>query len=267
MAEPVARSEEGGVLPVVSDSAEPGPTTGVVESGSTEPAGEDRSRCAADRWIAQRLDEAGYDLAHEHAQLLADHLYSFGVGTLVNLNRSAALFAECRKLTHGALYPPPKSWVAESHRIIVATVLEAIPRFITQSMRSWDHTQSAIDTYFINYCLLRFKSVYEQFCREEAPLDTELPTDNIVDLQAARGRFRSDVEAVAIARATLRELEHHVDNPEFTHYLRLSLLGRTQRQVAAELGLSESQLSRRLAGWKEAVKVGGWPVRGEESRS
>ena len=108
----------------------------------------------ADRWIAQRLREIDYDLAHPEAQLLADHLQSVGVGTLVNMRKSNELLSTCEKLIPCKLPSPPESWNNESQRLIVVSVRVATPRFITRSMRKWNPQGAAITTYFVNYCII-----------------------------------------------------------------------------------------------------------------
>jgi hypothetical protein len=80
-------------------------------------AGED-----PDRWIAQRLREIDYDLAHPEAQLLADHLQPFAVGTLVNMKQSNELLGTCEKLIRCELPSPPESWHSESQRLIIVSV-------------------------------------------------------------------------------------------------------------------------------------------------
>lgn len=117
----------------------------------------------ADKWIAQRLREIHYDLAHPEAQILADHLQPTGVGTLVNMKESNTLLSRCEKLVMCKLPLPPESWHNESQRLIEVAVRAATPKFITRSMRKWDPEQSAIDTYFVNYCLFEFKKVYLEY--------------------------------------------------------------------------------------------------------
>jgi hypothetical protein len=149
---------------------DPTPTPGSTRSPRSPEsvsADELERRRAADEWISQRLREINYSLAHPEAQQLADHLESLGVGTLVGLNKTGRLLRECQKLTIGALPQFPKSWPSESHRIIVTAVRLAIPRFITKSMRTWNSSLSSIDTYCVNYCLIRFKQPYLQYCKEE----------------------------------------------------------------------------------------------------
>ena len=77
-----------------------------VDRNEEEP---DRTR-EADRWIADRLRQIGYDLGHPEAQQLVDHLQNLGIGTLVNLKKDGTLFAKCRSLVPGGLPEPPAAW-------------------------------------------------------------------------------------------------------------------------------------------------------------
>jgi hypothetical protein len=224
-----------------------------------DPGDESRRRREADKWIAKRLKEIDYDLSHPEAQQFADHLYSLGVGTLINLKKMGTLFAECRKLTPGGLPPAPPSWSEESQRVVVVTVRTATPKFITRSMRTWDPLQSALDTYFVNYCLITFKGVFGQYCKEEAQASAERPTDNVIEMFDT-GTAAPAVEDAAIARATVREITTLVGDADFTEYVRLTVMGKTQAQAADALGISASTLARRLAAWRQKIVRGGWPA-------
>lgn len=214
----------------------------------------------ADERIAQRLREIDYDLAHPHAQQLADHLHALGVGTLVNMKRTNTLFQECRKLNIRGLPPPPDSWHNESQRLIVVAVRMAKPRFITSSMPKWDPAKSAIDTYFVNYCLFEFKKVYIEYCKEESKFIVERPTDNVIamiDTRVAEG----GVAEMATDRQTLREVTKLIGSEEFAEYVRLTAKGLTRAQTAAALGISISTLDRRVAEYRQKFERGGWTVR------
>ncbi|MBV9313367.1 MAG: hypothetical protein JO100_06365 [Pseudonocardia sp.] len=158
-----------------------------------------------DEWLAQRFKEIDYDLAHPEAQLLADHLQQLGIGTLVNMNKNQSIFRRCRSLTHGALPPPPDTWRTESNRVIIETIRTAIPRFITKSMREWDPKRASLATFFVNYCLIVFKTIYERFCAEETPGECERPRDNVVALFDSRYSHR-DAQEYVLARAAVREM-------------------------------------------------------------
>ena len=225
-----------------SDRAAPG-------SGHAEES--ERTR-EVDRWISDRLRQIHYDLGHPEAQQLADHLQALGIGTLVTLKNEGRLFAKCRSLVPGALPEPPPAWREESQRVIMVAVRMAVPAFITWSMRTWDPARSSIGTYFVNYCLLKFKTVYTQFCREEAQSAVETPTSDVVDLVSRRSAA-DDVEDLVVARETLREMTRAVGDREFAEYVRLALAGRTQAESAAALGISESTLQRRLASWRRTL--------------
>ena len=83
--------------------------------------------------------------------------------------------------------------------MIVVAVRMAIPDFITRSMRTWDPSRSCIDTYFVNYCLLKFRTAYAQLCREEAQASTETPARDVIELESRRSAA-DNVEDVVIAR-------------------------------------------------------------------
>lgn len=214
----------------------------------------------ADEWIARRLREINYDLGHPDVQQLADHLEPLGVGTLVNLKTSGTLFQACRKLIPGVLPPPPASWHDEFQRIIVVTVRSAIPMFIKRSMPDWDSSRSAIDTYFVNYCLITFKKEYVRYCREEAHSEVEFATEKVIDMFDARTNVRR-VEDSAIAKVTVREVIKLVGSPEFAEYVRLTARGLTRAQTAEVLGISISTLDRHIKYWRKQLDGGGWSVR------
>ena len=222
---------------------------------------EERCRQAreADKWIADRLRQTNYDLGHPQAQQLADHLQHLGIGTLITLKNQGSLFTKCRSLTNGVMPDPPPSWNTESQRVIVVAVRMAIPDFITKSMRTWDSSQSSIKTYFVNYCLFKFKTAYAQYCREEAQTTTERPSSNVVELVANRAAA-DDVESVAVAQATLREMTTTIGTHEFAEYVKHALSGQTQSQCADALGISESTLNRRISEWRRTLRQGDWFV-------
>ena len=211
----------------------------------------DRTR-AADRWIADRLRQISYDLGHPEAQQLADHLQDLGIGTLINLKKEGKLFTRSLSLAPGGLPEPPATWDRESTRVIVVAVRMAIPDFITTSMRDWDPSRSAVNTYFVNYCLLKFRTAFAQFCREEGRSSIETPSENIIELESRRSAA-DNVEDIVIARETLREMTAEVGSAQFAEYVKLALTGMTQAQSAAELGISESALNRRVRGWRETL--------------
>lgn len=223
----------------------------------------------ADRWIAQRLREIDYDLTHPETQLLADHLQSVGVGTLVNMQRSDELLGACEKLIMCRLPSPPDSWHIESQRLIVVSVRAAIPGFITRSMRKWDPQGAAINTYFVNYCLFEFKKVYLEYCKEEFQERAELPSSDVIHAFEASAA-EDNSEDLAIARQTIREVAKLMGSEEFSTIVFLSAQGLARKQIAAELDISVSSLDRRVAEYRRKLAHAGWPVRrrrdGEHNR-
>jgi hypothetical protein len=207
---------------------------------------------AADRWIADRLRQIRYDLGHPEAQQLADHLQNLGIGTLINLKNEGKLFSRSLSLAPGGLPETPEAWDRESTRVIVVAVRMAIPNFITKSMPDWDPSQSAIDTYFVNYCLLKFRTAFAQFCREESRASFETPSSNIIEFESRRSAA-DNVEDIVIARETLREMVAEVGSTQFAEYVKLALEGKTQAQSAAALGISQSALNRRVREWRETL--------------
>ncbi|MGH3777031.1 MAG: helix-turn-helix domain-containing protein [Pseudonocardiaceae bacterium] len=223
----------------------------------------------ADRWIAQRLREIDYDLAHPEAQLLADHLQSVGVGTLVNMKRANELLAACEKLIPCKLPSPPESWHNESQRLIVITVRVATPRFITRSMCKWDPQSAGINTYFVNYCLFEFKKTYLEYCKEEAQGLAECPTDDVIHMLETRAAEGSS-EDLAVARQTIREVTKLIDSQEFSNIVLFAAMGLTRKQIAEELDISVSSLDRRTAEYRRKLEHGGWSISkgrdGEQNR-
>ncbi len=223
----------------------------------------------ADKWIAQRLRETDYDLAHPEAQLLADHLQSVGVGTLVNMKRSNELLGACEKLIMCKLPSPPESWHNESQRLIVVSVRAATPGFITRSMRKWDPRGAAISTYFVNYCLFEFKKVYLEYYKEEFQGRAERPASDVIHVLEARAAEGSS-EDLAIARQTIREVTTLMGSQEFAAIVLLSAEGLTRKQIAEELGISVSSLDRRITEYRRKLEQGGWSISkgrdGEQNR-
>ncbi|MGH3846136.1 MAG: helix-turn-helix domain-containing protein [Pseudonocardiaceae bacterium] len=218
----------------------------------------------ADSWMAQRLREIDYDLTHPEAQLLADHLQSLGVGTLVNLKRSNKLLNACEKLIIRKLPPPPKSWHDESQRLIVVSVRSATPGFITRSMRKWDPRGAAISTYFVNYCLFAFKKVYLEYWREEVQGYAERPISDVIDMFETTVAEVSS-EDLAVARQTIREVAKLIDSEEFAEIVLLTARGLTRKQIAEELGISVSSLDRHITEYRRKLEVaGGWSIKEDE---
>jgi hypothetical protein len=211
----------------------------------------------ADEWIGQRLKELDYDLGHPECQQLADHLYALGVGTLINLKHAGTIFHKCVELGMRGLPPPPGSWDAEAQRVIIVAVRLATSRFITDSMPQWDSSLSSIDTYFVNYCLFRFKAVYLQYCKEERQVSAEVPTGNVVDLFEARAA-QGSVEDLALARQTIREAVQLINDEDFTTLVFLAAAGRTRIQIATVLGVSVSALDRRIVQYRKKLRNNGW---------
>lgn len=241
-----------------ADSLRPGTEVGaeVGAEVSEDPTARVRE---ADRWVAQQLREINYDLTHPYVQLLADHLQSRGVGTLVNMKNSNTLFSACQKLNMRGLPPPPESWRSESQRIILVAVRTATSRFITHSMRKWDSRQASIETYFVNYCLFEFKRVYLEYCREEYQCLAERPTGDVIQMFETRAAEGS-VEDLAIARQTIREVTKLMGSQEFAELVLLKAKGLTREQVAEMLGISASTLDRRTAEYRRKLERGGWSI-------
>jgi hypothetical protein len=214
-----------------------------------------------DRWMAQRLREIDYDLAHPEVQILADHLEAFAVGTLVNMKKSNELLGACKKLIMCELPPPPESWNCESQRLIVVSVKGALPNFITRSMRKWEPNKASMTTYFVNYCLLEFKKVYLAYCKEELPLPglIEYPINDVIPMFETT-TVENSAEDRAIARQTIREAINLIGSEEFTDIVRLSAMDRTREQIAKHLGISVSSLDRRIAGYRRKLERGGWKI-------
>jgi Sigma-70, region 4 len=220
----------------------------------------DNSRLA-DEWLGCRLKEINYDLGHPECQQLADHLCALGVGTLVNLMKAGRLFKKCAELGIRGLPVPPASWNVESDRVIVVAVRLATPRFITDSMPHWDSAQSSISTYYVNYVLFRFKTVYLQYCKEERQGSDEMPTENVLDLFEAK-TAQSSVEDLAVARQTIREIMQLMDDQDFAAVVQLAAAGKTRAEIAATLGISVGKLDRRISQFRKKLRnsgfQGGW---------
>lgn len=214
----------------------------------------------ADEWIAERLREIDYDLAHPYAQLLADHLQTRAIGTFVNMKKSSQLLTACEKFIPCKLPTPPKSWDEESQRLIVISVRASTPRFITQSMRTWDPWGAAIDTYFVNYCFFEFKKVYVEYCKEEWQQHVECPMGEVIELFDKVRTAEVSSEDLAIARQTIREIVTLVGSQEFARIVSLAVSGATRKQIAGELGISISTLRRRIKKYQQIVERGGWQI-------
>lgn len=214
----------------------------------------------ADKWIAQRLRDINYDLTHPEVQLLADHLQSLGEGTLVNMKKSNELLSSCENLVRCTLPPPPESWDRESQCLITITVRAAIPRFIVRSMPKWDSEQSAITTYFVNYCLFEFKKVYLQYHKEESQCLVERPVGGDVVSILEKRVTEDNPEDLAIARQTIREVLTLLDSQEFADIVLLAARGLTRQQIAEALGISPSTLSRRISEYRRKLERAGWSI-------
>jgi Homeodomain-like domain len=234
----------------------------IAISGSPE-AGygdEPHSSQKADEWIAERLREIDYDLAHPYAQFLADHLQSRAIGTFVNMKKSNELLTACEKFIPCRLPSPPESWDRESENLIVISVRASTPRFITQSMRKWDPRGSAIATYFVNYCFFEFKKVYVDYCKEEFQGHAERPMGEVVELFERTRAAEASSEDLAIARQTIREAVTLVGSQEFAQIVLLTATGATQEQISRELGISVSTLRRRIENYRQRLERSGWSV-------
>lgn len=243
---------------MVSQGADESPEPSSVQRGSTAEvpsAQQGAVRRHADVVIAQRLAQLDYDLQHPICKQFADWLLERGIGTLVNLHATDELFGKCTELGIRGLPPPPASWSYEAHQIIVDAVRSAVPEFITKSMPTWNPARSSIGTYFVNYCLFHFKKVYSAFWRASR----DVPNSGVMDHFSLR-RADEEPELQALNRQTVREIAKLMDSPELARIVILSATGRTHKQIACELGVSESTVWRRLRSFREKLEVNGWPT-------
>jgi len=188
-------------------------------------------------------------------------LRGYGVNTLMSQWQSNELRSTVRQKTSITLPPPPACWTPDHIRSIVATSVSALVEPFLEAailQGGWRPEVGArIRTYFVGRCYFGFADEYRQEHRAEqrAARDLEgraidLELDVVRYIQATGG---PNPEQIVINRAEIRRLLGLATHIHIPMIVFLLASGRTCREVAEELQMTENAVNKALAKFRKVV--------------
>jgi DNA-directed RNA polymerase specialized sigma24 family protein len=204
-----------------------------------------------DTLIVKRVRQAGKG-SREYTEL-STTLLEVGVGTLTNLRKNNLLFPTLQQ--RRIVVPrPPASWPTDAARVIYLSVQGTVPNFMHFQVLEggWDPDKKAtLKTFFVTASLYGFAKEYRLYYREEigghrpecCVDDVSLLVDH--DQQYGPGP-PEDPESIAIDRDILRRILPSNTDPALLTILVRSSQNFTQKEIAAQLNITEEAVSNRV---------------------
>lgn len=194
-------------------------------------------RLAADQDLLLDLQLTGFTgRPWEH---FATVLAKYGFPIMVAWITSLTVFAECQRKGIPIKAPPGDTWALrrDAEDLAIDVVARAINRFRDEVLipGRWDSRMGAsLKTYFVGQCLLRFRDVYRNWCRDDAR--RQVPHDRAALLtEVGRNAEGSDAAGVALTHVRLEEGLQALD-PRTRTVLLLREQGYSYEEIAQRLG-------------------------------
>lgn len=244
-------------LPGVQPGDQEPRTLGVPDAWLTDPAF-DETAAAVDRQenrLAGDLDLyntlALGRFSGSDYEYFADELARYGLAVIGSWVRSGLIYGKCRDRGMGGLAPPVWDLGSDDvNELANLTVGEAVVKFRETVLlkKRWDPRKGAsLRTFFIGQCLIRFANVYRSWHRDQQqrPLTSEF-SDEMHPQVRPHDRALDDI----VAQAELAKLE----DPRLQRALIWTASGWPQREIAAELVVSEKAVERMLANHRQRIQ-------------
>lgn len=143
----------------------------------------------------------------------------------------------------------------EIEEITGETISKALVHFRKDVLmtQKWDYRKGAtLRTYFVGQCLIRFANVYRRWWGSESRNRYDLTDDNeTLDTFSPRS---SGADGRAIDRAIAMEVIRSVKDPRVQKAMLLTAAGRSQAEIAEQLGVNEKTVERMLANERSRLK-------------
>ncbi|MEU7747772.1 hypothetical protein [Nonomuraea sp. NPDC049158] len=214
-------------------------------------------RLEADRRLVALLKTENF--AGPQFNRLASAMAGYGWPILLHWLRTGEIFrrvaSRCRcPVKHHAA---ARDWTLDDRRQIATdTVLEGVEIFRRQLQadRYKPEKGASLKTYFVGSCICAFCKVYGLWWREQTLTDGVLHYACIDDLESAKVSVQSrtvDPEENAVMGDLVHRAISSMEDRDLRRVVGLRAIGYTQREAAAETGLSEKAAERRLARFRQ----------------
>lgn len=231
-----------------------------------EPVPESWLREAEHRQLAERVDrlEADYLLVTSLAwskfegpeyDYFATELARYGMAVVAAWLHRGTIFARCRERGYGGLPELGRPFEPdEVDELTNETVAKALDRFRSDVLltRKWDYRKGAsLRTYFVGQCLIRFANIYRRWHAGEARNRLQSADDGLLDaLLPRRDDISQQVVDGVLAETTLAGIK----DVRVRRAMAMTAVGRSQAEIAAELGVTEKTVERMLSNQRARLR-------------
>jgi RNA polymerase sigma factor (sigma-70 family) len=213
-------------------------------------------RLAADVDLHTRLALQGFT-GREYEKFRLE-LARYGLAVMTGWLRNGKIFARMKEKGYGL---PSTDETLLDHEaqdeLAHETVAKALRHFHDDVLlqRKWDPTKGArLTTFFIGQCLMRFANIYRDWRRQEMRSRDLVDAHEAIERNEARTPDTADPQWIAVARHRIRRATRGIQDQRLQPVLELLITGRTQTEIAQELGLTVKTVERLLANHRHRIK-------------
>jgi len=219
------------------------------------PSAENVDRLAADYDLITGLALAGF--VGRDWEYFSTELARYGIAVIGGWMARKMIFEKCRSRGHGGLPELERQFTTdEIAELTGETVAVALVHFRNDVLmtRKWDYRKGAtLRTYFIGQCIIRFANIYRRWWSNESRSRRTSVHDDLSLLEYF-GPQADGVDRRAIDRAIIAETFAVIKNPRVRAAMIMTAEGRTQAEIAGELGVTEKTVERMLANQRERLR-------------
>lgn len=211
-------------------------------------------RIAADEDLVLTLQLTNY--TGDEWDYVATQLVRYGMAVIAGWMRRGVILTRCRDRGSGGLHDLGRPFDPdEVDELTGETVAKALNHFRSDVLmkRRWSpHGGATLRTFFIGQCLLRFANIYRRWWGNESRFrHATTATDDTMELFAPR---TPGVDDAAVTRTYALTMLARVKNPRVRRAMLLTADGRSQAEIAVELGCTEKAVERMLAKQRQLFK-------------
>lgn len=185
-------------------------------------------------------------------------LAKYGIAVIGGWMRRGLIFRRCRDRGSGGLPALDRSFEPdEIDELTGETVAAALTHFrddVLMKNRWKPEGGASLRTFFIGQCLMRFSNVYRRWLGNETRFRHAQTTDETETLELFTRVQVSAVDEAAVGRA-LADAAMVELKPRVQKAVLLTAAGRSQLEIADELGITEKAVERLLSYSRNKIKT------------